>query len=84
MPGEPRYMFGIKLTMPRWVASCPACGETIVRATITDSATLDIVRLDPYQINTKPTVPRGGVKQDCPACKRKMVIKSSDLSYSFL
>jgi hypothetical protein len=25
MPGEPRRMFGIKLAMPRWVASCPAC-----------------------------------------------------------
>jgi hypothetical protein len=68
--------------MPKWVAACPLCKRSFTHTQLDSSSIVDPSR-HPPQI-PRPNIARDGQTLKCPNCNRELIVKSCDLTYSYL
>jgi len=62
--------------MARWVLGCPFCDKEFTHTEIAEPR-----RLEDYYFQAKPKFPDGGLRIDCPNCKKASVFQSHQLIY---
>ena len=65
--------------MARWVLGCPECNKYFTHSEILADSNRSM--LDSFVNIPKPEFPKGGLKMECPNCKKTSLFQRHELIY---